>query len=91
VEYRRGEAIFTQGDRCEHVLYIQKGNVKLSVFSKSGRELSWRCWVVPTENLVRHRRDAECDSRVTNPGKPSIELTEWSSRSAPRASMVQNN
>jgi hypothetical protein len=53
VEYRRGEAIFTQGDRCEHVLYIQKGNVKLSVFSKSGRELSWRCWVVPTENLVR--------------------------------------
>ena len=53
VEYRHGEAIFTQGDRCEHVLYIQKGNVKLSVFSKSGRELSWLFWVVPTENLVR--------------------------------------
>ena len=53
MEYRRGEALFTQGDRCEHVQYIQKGNVKLSVFSKSGRELSWRCWVVPTKNLVR--------------------------------------
>jgi CRP-like cAMP-binding protein len=38
VEYRRGEVIFTQGDPCEHVLYIQKGNVKLSVISKAGRE-----------------------------------------------------
>ena len=25
VAYRRGEVIFTQGDPCEHVLYIQKG------------------------------------------------------------------
>jgi CRP/FNR family transcriptional regulator, cyclic AMP receptor protein len=38
VEYRRTEAIFTQGDLCEHVLYIQKGGVKLSVLSKGGRE-----------------------------------------------------
>ena len=38
VEYRRGEAIFTQGEPCEHVMYIQKGNVKLSVLSKAGRE-----------------------------------------------------
>ena len=38
VEFRRGEAIFTQGDPCEHVLYVQKGNVKLSVLSKGGRE-----------------------------------------------------
>ena len=38
VEYRRGEAIFTQGDPCEHVFYIQKGGVKLSVLSKAGRE-----------------------------------------------------
>jgi CRP/FNR family transcriptional regulator, cyclic AMP receptor protein len=38
VEYRRAEAIFTQGDRCAHVLYIQKGGVKLSVLSKPGRE-----------------------------------------------------
>jgi len=37
-EYRRGEVIFTQGDACKHVLYIQKGNVKLSVLSKTGRE-----------------------------------------------------
>jgi CRP-like cAMP-binding protein len=38
VAYRRGEAIFAQGDPCEHVLYIQKGGVKLSVSSKTGRE-----------------------------------------------------
>jgi len=38
VPYRRAEVIFTQGDPCSHVLYIQKGNVKLSVLSKGGRE-----------------------------------------------------
>jgi CRP/FNR family cyclic AMP-dependent transcriptional regulator len=38
VEYRRSAVIFTQGDPCEHVLYIQKGGVKLSVLSKAGRE-----------------------------------------------------
>ena len=37
-EYRRGETIFTQGDACEHVMYIQSGGVKLSVLSKTGRE-----------------------------------------------------
>jgi CRP/FNR family cyclic AMP-dependent transcriptional regulator len=36
--YGRGEAIFTQGDTCEHVMYIQSGGVKLSVLSKTGRE-----------------------------------------------------
>jgi CRP/FNR family cyclic AMP-dependent transcriptional regulator len=38
VGYRRGEVIFTQGDPCESVLYIQQGGVKLSVLSKTGRE-----------------------------------------------------
>ena len=38
VEYRRADVIFTQGDPCESVLYIQKGGVKLSVLSKTGRE-----------------------------------------------------
>jgi CRP-like cAMP-binding protein len=38
VDYERGDVIFTQGDPCEHVMFIQKGNVKLSVLSKSGRE-----------------------------------------------------
>jgi CRP-like cAMP-binding protein len=38
VEYRRADVIFSQGDRCEHVLYIQKGGVKLSVVSTAGRE-----------------------------------------------------
>jgi len=38
VRYGRGDAIFTQGDACEHVMYIQVGGVKLSVLSKTGRE-----------------------------------------------------
>ena len=38
VEFARGETIFTQGDPCEDVLYVQSGGVKLSVLSKTGRE-----------------------------------------------------
>jgi CRP/FNR family transcriptional regulator, cyclic AMP receptor protein len=38
VHYERGDAIFTQGDACEHVMYIQAGGVELSVLSKTGRE-----------------------------------------------------
>src|SRR5476649_2147217 len=38
VEYPRNTVIFTQGDPCSHVLYIQQGDVKLSVLSKSGKE-----------------------------------------------------
>jgi CRP/FNR family cyclic AMP-dependent transcriptional regulator len=38
VEYKRKDIIFAQGDVCEDVMYIQKGDVKLSVVSKSGKE-----------------------------------------------------
>ena len=38
VEYRRGEVVFSQGDPGEHVLYLKKGGVKLSVLSKAGRQ-----------------------------------------------------
>src|SRR5437764_1992583 len=38
VEYARSEAIFSQGDRCKSVMYIQRGAVKLSVLSETGRE-----------------------------------------------------
>jgi CRP-like cAMP-binding protein len=38
VEYGRGDVVFSQGDVCDNVLYIQKGTVKLSVLSKTGRE-----------------------------------------------------
>jgi CRP/FNR family cyclic AMP-dependent transcriptional regulator len=38
VEYRRAEVIFSQGDRSKTVMYIQRGGVKLSVLSKTGRE-----------------------------------------------------
>jgi CRP-like cAMP-binding protein len=37
-QYGRGDVVFTQGDRCKHVMYIHSGGVKLSVLSKTGRE-----------------------------------------------------
>jgi CRP/FNR family cyclic AMP-dependent transcriptional regulator len=38
VEYPKKAAIFGQGDPATHVMYIQKGGVKLSVVNESGRE-----------------------------------------------------
>ena len=38
VAYERADVVFKQGDPCDHVMYIQKGAVKLSVLSKAGRE-----------------------------------------------------
>ena len=37
-EYGRNETIFTPGDTCETVLYVQSGGVKLSVRSDDGVE-----------------------------------------------------
>lgn len=36
--YERGDTIFTQGDACEHVLYIRSGGVKVSARSTAGQE-----------------------------------------------------
>lgn len=38
VEFRKKEAIFSQGDLAEDVLYIQKGGVRLSVVNEAGKE-----------------------------------------------------
>jgi CRP/FNR family transcriptional regulator, cyclic AMP receptor protein len=38
VEFQKKDTIFSQGDVCKHVMYIQKGSVKLSVVSKNGKE-----------------------------------------------------
>ena len=38
VAYRRREVIFSQGDPCADVRYVQKGAIKLSVLSHIGRE-----------------------------------------------------
>ena len=38
VEYGQAQAIFSQGDHCDSVMYIRKGEVKLSVLSKTRRE-----------------------------------------------------
>ena len=38
VEFARKETIFSQGDASASVMYIQRGGVKLSVVSKTGKE-----------------------------------------------------
>jgi CRP/FNR family transcriptional regulator, cyclic AMP receptor protein len=38
VDFETKETIFSQGDVCKDVMYIQKGHVKLSVVSKTGKE-----------------------------------------------------
>lgn len=38
VEYRKSERIYTQGESINDVLYIQKGEIKLSVNNKVGKE-----------------------------------------------------
>ena len=38
VEFRRAEAIYSQGDPAKHVIYIQKGGVQLSVISETGKQ-----------------------------------------------------
>ena len=36
--YRKAETIYSQGDVCKTVMYLQQGEVKLSVLSNMGRE-----------------------------------------------------
>ena len=38
LDYRNREAIFAQGDKADAMFYIQNGNVKLTVASKSGKK-----------------------------------------------------
>ena len=37
-EFKKKETIFSQGDPCRSVFYIQKGGVRLSVVNESGKE-----------------------------------------------------
>ena len=38
MEYARSDALFSQGEPSKNILYIQKGGVKISVVSKTGKE-----------------------------------------------------
>ena len=38
VQYRRGAVVYAQGDACSDVRYLQKGTIKLSVLSSTGKE-----------------------------------------------------
>jgi CRP-like cAMP-binding protein len=37
-EFSTKETLFSQGDPCNNIMYIQKGEVKISVVSKTGKE-----------------------------------------------------
>jgi CRP/FNR family cyclic AMP-dependent transcriptional regulator len=37
-EFRKRQTIFSQGDRADSVMYVQNGNVKLTVVNTSGKE-----------------------------------------------------
>jgi CRP/FNR family transcriptional regulator, cyclic AMP receptor protein len=37
-EFKKNEAVFSQGDPAKNVLYIQKGGVRLSVVNETGKE-----------------------------------------------------
>jgi CRP/FNR family transcriptional regulator, cyclic AMP receptor protein len=38
VKYKEGETVFSQGDACTDVRFLQKGGIKLSVLSQIGKE-----------------------------------------------------
>ena len=37
-EFGKKETLFSQGDPCRTIMYIQKGEVKISVVSETGKE-----------------------------------------------------
>jgi CRP/FNR family cyclic AMP-dependent transcriptional regulator len=37
-QYRKGQIIFSQGDKCRSVFYLQSGSVKITVTSSAGKE-----------------------------------------------------
>ena len=38
VPYARADVIFSQGDPCDSVMYVQSGGIRLSVLSGAGKE-----------------------------------------------------
>jgi CRP-like cAMP-binding protein len=38
MDYRNGEAVFSQGDQADAIFYVQKGKLKLTVVSDQGKE-----------------------------------------------------
>ncbi len=58
-EFKKKEAVFSQGDPAKNVLYIQTGGVRLSVVNESGEKPSWRFW----DRAIFLAKDASLVSR----------------------------
>ncbi len=54
VTYDPGDVVFSQGDPCGTVMYIQRGSIKLSVLSPAGKEAVVAV-LGPAISLVRGR------------------------------------
>ncbi len=52
------EKMFRQGENSEHVFYVQKGRIKLSVISNKAkrRRWAWRVLVILSERTASFRR-----------------------------------
>ena len=71
VEYRRGDVIYEQGGPCDAVLYIQKGAVKLQVFSRA-RSLTTASMVsCGKHNTARSGRQGSNHHRAAGRGATS--------------------
>jgi cyclic nucleotide-binding protein len=59
VRYERGQVIFSQGEPCINVLYLQRGAVRLSLLSPAGKEAVLATSAIETSSA----RDAFPDNR----------------------------
>ena len=68
VNYARRDVIFTQGDPCDSVMYLQRGGIQISVISHSGKEA-----VVSTLRAGDFLGEGQHDRILEN----SRDLAEW--------------
>jgi CRP/FNR family cyclic AMP-dependent transcriptional regulator len=55
VQYRRGDVVFAPGDPGNDIRYLQKGAIKLSVFSRIGKEAVVAMPTAGSGSRFRHR------------------------------------
>src|SRR6266851_4863087 len=77
MEYNRNEPIYSQGQPAETVMYVQKGGVKLSVVSGSGKEGWSRCLFPATSSARAAWPVKRC---AWEPPPPRRRQRCWSSR-----------
>lgn len=49
-EYHKGEMLFTQGDVCRQIFYVEQGLVRLYYHSGTGKDIT--AWFAPENNFI---------------------------------------